>query len=967
MSKPVDKKSTLALNSAAVNTKDISHGNISHMLPKESGLLDEVNVAIEIQDIRYGSRSVQQPEITTLINGSKVVVKVPFASALSYHFKRVEDDMIFKFAVTSAGDLLGFIYMEIPHKFKSMKSFKLDDWFPIKHLETEELENLKYENFVARIVVNYKATRKLDGTTQFTGKLPKNLLYEEMAKNLKTRINEINDAVDQFNDDGFKHLANFEKKLIKKKIRANALDNDPKKTTPRNLTPTRYINVQKDQLYKTKTALADTQEIKTGDLKADTFYKEDPKKTTHGLGIAKGCQQCEKLLKELSYSRNEIIELNQRFSALEEGHMTVDNIQLKRKFEKELEELSKDKKEYSLRLKESNEQLSKDRQRLMSEFQKEADKTLKQRDEFEQLSKDYKALMAGLKSEQDQLVKEKIDFQNRIKEFGVHEKYLADEKTKLMKDRQSLQEKEEELREIKGRMMKERQRILEEGGKYQHVKGNVDVKEKHLKTIEEFLNEEKIEFQKEMEKKNHELNDLRKEIEQKAYIYEIQLQHLKEEKEELLRRNQELLEEKRKLKIQDVRLWREKTKNESNIDEILQEKKALEAEKMIQAEELNKDYEYVDEQLQLIEKQKAEFEALQDKLEGLERHLNEQQRVQQDQQQKFLIAQRTFFEKLKNSEFDIDELKKMATKIGVDLQHNDLKFQENLRLAQRLEKGKAELKKSLQELVEMQQKEGTVHERRTTNLERKNTRTRDGSVVSTIFNDNLKIKKEASELVDEIFSNVILKSAKHYDRNKDELIKKLNERVNNLEQKLRDDEAKTKKLKLSQYTEHRPSESKVVQNPFHNMDEDIRRQPVSVANAQGSNAQIGSPNDQPKEIGLQTLKEEVDDLCDAAILVLEKRLQDRKDTEATKERIRYLQNGRRIVANLFKVLSQFQGANLDKKDVNIQAFSLDNDQFDFEKLKARYEAKIKNLAEYIQRIRDNSDFFNSNIDIDILK
>ena len=393
---------------------------------------------------------------------------------------------------------------------------------------------------------------------------------------------------------------------------------------------------------------------------------------------------------------------------------------------------------------------------------------------------------------------------------------------------------------------------------------------------------------------------------------------------------------------------------------------------MLQADELNKDYEYIDEQLQLIEKQKAELAALNDKFESFERHLNEQQRVQHEQQQKFLIAQRSFFEKLKNSEFDIDELKKMANKIGVDLQHNDLKFQENLRLAQRLEKGKADLKKSLKELAEQQLREGTVNERRTTNLDRKNTRTRDGSLVSSTLADNLKMKKDAADLIDEIFGHVILKSAKHYENNKDDLIKKLNERVSILEQKLRDEETRVKKLKLSVYTENRPSESKVVQNPFHNMDEEVKRQPISVANAPAPNDHNGLQNGQmaahqPKEIGLNALKEEVEDLCDAAVLVLEKRLQDRKDPEVTKERIRYLQNGRRVVANLFKALAQFQGASPDNEDVNMQDFNLDNDQFDFEKLKSRYEVKIKNLVEYIQRIRDNSDFFNSNIDIDILK
>ena len=123
---------------------------------------DEVSLTLEIKEIRYGRRLLISPEITTLIQNTKVVSPVPFESPLQYNFRRTEDDMVFKFAVTSAGDLLGFIFMEIPLKFKTIKKFRLDDWFPVKQVQTQDSEKMKVENFVARIIINYQSSRKLD-------------------------------------------------------------------------------------------------------------------------------------------------------------------------------------------------------------------------------------------------------------------------------------------------------------------------------------------------------------------------------------------------------------------------------------------------------------------------------------------------------------------------------------------------------------------------------------------------------------------------------------------------------------------------------------------------------------------------------------------------------------------------------------------------------------------------------------
>ncbi|MCA6492064.1 MAG: hypothetical protein IM572_05260 [Chitinophagaceae bacterium] len=988
MSKTIDRKSTLVLNSAGPNTKDVSQGNISYILPLETPNQDEAEVSLEIKDVRFGQKSITNPEITTIMNGNKTKVKVPFTEPLVYHFKKIEDDMIFKFAVTSAGDLLGFIYMEIPHKFKTMKTFKLDDWFPVKHLETEEGDTSKLENFVARIVVNYKGIRKLENTQQFTGKLPKAQIYEEMAKNLKQRIADINQAVEQFNDDGFKHLANFEKKLLKKKIKANANDSDPKKTVYNNSKNTQYINVQKDQFYKTRAVMGETQEIKNTDLNPAIFYQTENNKGNKNVKVGNvNCENCEKLLKELAYTRNDLIESNQRLTSLEEGHMTVDNVQLKRRYEQELEELSKDRKEYNLKLRDSNEQLAKDRERLQQEYQKEKEKANKNREEYERLIGEYKALVVSLKSDEAKMAEEKKVIEDKLNSISSREKKIVDDQTKLIKERQILDEKAAEMKEIKSRMMKERQKIYEEGGKFNYLKGDVDMKEKQLKSFEEFLNEEKEEFRREIDRKNREIDELKDELSQKKELYELELSILNEDKKDLERRNFDLNEEKKKVKIDGVRLWREKNQANTEMEEYMNYKKAFEAEKQQQLETLEKDYQFVDTQLNLIENQKKEFDAFKEKLEIWEKNVKEQSRLQTEQHERFVILQRNFFEKLKNAEFDVNELKVYAQKFGVDLENADKKFRDNLKYAEKLEKEKEDHKKNIENIVDQHFKEGTVNERRTQVAERKFTRTmREGSIaeVTHALDVNFKLKKDANEVIEEIFANVLLNSARNGDNKKDEIISELNKKLEELEEKLKEADRQNRRSKFEKLGERKsvavedkgaerksvdennvPTPTKVIKNPYFGMDEKTPASPRQSGISPDRKSVSSAKQDQKGNSDPLDLHTEVKDLCEAGIEVLQRKISKGKDADKNHERIQFLQQSKKILDNIFKMLTQIKGGkSMEKSDV--KPFHLDNDQFDYEIIKSKYEQKIKKLIEYIHRVRDNTDFFNNNIDSEIL-
>ena len=87
---------------------------MTQMLQKEKPMDNEVTVSLLFKDLKYGNNNIVAPEATTIFDGRKITLEVPFAKRLDYKYKLVEDPMIFKFAITSSGDLLGFLYLEIP-------------------------------------------------------------------------------------------------------------------------------------------------------------------------------------------------------------------------------------------------------------------------------------------------------------------------------------------------------------------------------------------------------------------------------------------------------------------------------------------------------------------------------------------------------------------------------------------------------------------------------------------------------------------------------------------------------------------------------------------------------------------------------------------------------------------------------------------------------------------------------------
>lgn len=106
--------------------------------------------------------------------------------------------MAFKFAVLEDEDLAGFLYLEIPNRYKRVKSFSVDDWFPIKQIFENKQELYKEENFLARVVLTYKAERKLVVQNKEEIQIDSKKEYQQISTNLKRKMKKIYEEIGNF-------------------------------------------------------------------------------------------------------------------------------------------------------------------------------------------------------------------------------------------------------------------------------------------------------------------------------------------------------------------------------------------------------------------------------------------------------------------------------------------------------------------------------------------------------------------------------------------------------------------------------------------------------------------------------------------------------------------------------------------------------------------------------------------------
>lgn len=890
-------------------------------------ILDEVNINLEIKEIRYGKRVVIHPEITTMINNSKITHSVPFESPIKYTFRKTEDEMVFKFAVTSAGDLLGFIYLEIPHKFKSIKKFKLDDWFPVKLAQTADQEKMKVENFVARIIVNYESTRKLEQSG--LNNAPKTLrtqLAEEASKNLRQKIDNIHEEVDAFQGDGFKHLGDFQKKLMDKKIKSTTALIEIGKKENFSRSPTKLVNTQKEAFYKERKNLGETVELKNDTLKIKNLFNRKINASTENLIGRKtdSCLNCENLLKELAYTRKELIEAHQRISQLEEKQMSVDNVKLRKQLEKLQDDLNKDKKELALKLRDHSLILDQEREKLVKIANDESSKSVNLKNEANTLITEYKLRFKDLQEREQLLETREEDFDSRLGKLTQNENDYIEHMKSFLKERDDFYRDKEEWQEIKKRMISERQRIHEESSRFQYIKSDLGLKKEQLQVLDDFFGDEKNKFRKEMDSKVAQIEDLKYELIKKQEIFDLEQRHLYEQQQILEEKNEKLVKDMKKIKEETDKLNTLRMKVNKHTDELQEIKEQVNQDHQTIFDEIEQDYIFIDQQLKIIDEQKQEIIQLKTVLENYEKSIEGQSKLNQELQIRFNVLSKQFLQKINNPNIDIIEFRKIADVFVNDFKDAETKFNDNQRQTRENEKQRISIKKNIDVMAEKSKKVINLDDRRSIHERRATKKNQDFSA-------------SGSKADTKLFKSPDFADISHNEHSIDY------------------HQIEVKERQIDELREIIKSQQKMI---------------VDLQNAVKSAKSLSSQNDSnARKSKDQNSSQNMLDLNDLQLqmeVALVQATQNFKNINSNQikspkyaERAKILESGQRIVRNIFKMMNQSN--DLQKENINFEA-----DFFDHEKLASKYEKKIADLIEFIQRVKTNTDFFNNNMDNEIL-
>ena len=649
------------LMTLAPNT--IRKAKASHKLRETDWNAGEVKIGVSIRELKFCNKKVPAAEIITLHRGEKKTVGVPFNKKLEFAFKKVEDEMIFKFAVTSHGDLLGFIYLEIPQKFRTMKEFRLDDWFPVKQVEVDEEEVLKMQNFVARIIINYKADRKLQVKELFTGSIPREKMYKLLAKNLRERLGKINQDVENFQDDGFKYLGDLERKLLEKRGEFS--------TRKRTVGGGGYkgkdlLSTQKQTFYKgNPNGTKAKKGMKATSKVAEVFHKDDGKDV-----IVKGGEverQAEELLRELTKTKKDLVDKNQRIRSLQEGKKDVDNDGLRKKLEGLRRDLLRDKKELAIKLKENAKAMALEKRDLEEQHEREMNECQDMKDEINDVMGEYQEKYRQLERLEDEMKDKEDTVEKNGKEFVSKLGQLQKDLVDMEAEKKSLDELEDELDQLKERMLLERQKIYKESEQFSYDKGDITTKDKQLDLQEENMNRTRADLEKEREETFANIERKKKQLLAEKAAADTGSGGFRARKEELDGLIKDLMQAQKKVKAEALKLVESQKEVDQEQKDYENLKKIADEEKEQDLKTLENDYEYVEEQMGEIDKKRKEMDDLQTQLGEFESFLKEQETSTKMEVVRFNKDRENFFDKVDKSEFNKEELKKLAKAHGMDL------------------------------------------------------------------------------------------------------------------------------------------------------------------------------------------------------------------------------------------------------------------------------------------------------------
>ena len=770
----------------------------------------EAKISIGIKELKFSGKKVPGGEIITLYRGERRTIGVPFKKKLDFAFGRVEDEMIFKFAVASHGDLLGFIYLEIPQKFRTMKTFRLDDWFPVKQIEVDEEEVIKMQNFVARIVIDYKAKRKMEMNELYSGKIPREKVYKMLAKNLRSRIKNINEDVSNFKDEGFKYLGDMEKKLLEKRMEFNSKRKnlgDFGKNKGKEL-----LTTHKHTFYKGGMTPVDRKrKLKATSKVAEVFHKETGKDVLLKGGDLE--RQAEELLKELTKTKKDLVEKNQRIRNLKEGKMNVDNDQLRKTLEGMRADLLRDKKELAIKLKQQTKAIELEKKKLGEQHHNDMEECGEMKDEINDVMAEYQEKYRQLEKLEGEMTNRQDSLEGTGKALRDRLNELDEEEEKMTEERKALDELEEELDQLRERMLLERQKIYKEAEKFSYDKGDISTKDKQLSLQQELLDDERKKLDDErdevfadIERRKEELNKMKEAATNGSGGFE-------EMKMEYTQKISDLMQEQKENKKEEFRLKNEAKDLEKERAEYERLKRVADEEKEQDQKTLENDYDFIEQQMTDIDNKRKELDKIQKNLEEYQAFLKEQDASNKLEKARFMQERQNFYDKVEMSEFNPEELMKIAKTHGMDLEVSEKAALLQEKREVELERKKNALRSTIVNLnkttdeKELTDRKKKMNDRRSTMVNRLSMTGQNLNALR--MEHKFSNKQLAAKFLDGLFDEALAEKSSRQRQEKKEEMKKVAEEIEKAKQLLMETKAAVQKAKLDYFMTAKKKKVKV--------------------------------------------------------------------------------------------------------------------------------------------------------------
>ena len=657
-----------------------------------------MEVTIELKQIKQSGRhcvtpdrTVQMAEAITVVNDEKMSIQIPFSKPLVYRYKKLTEECIYKFAVMQDDNLLGALYIEIPHQYKSQKKFKIEDWQPLKHLDAGLKKNSE-PPYLVWVVLHYSASSVLD----LTGGKTESLQGTTGVPRVSEKLKDINKDIREHEKEGFNYLDDVERKIRdrrRRNVAQAAADKSPEKPNAKNPgvslldSPSKMLqhplsNNKKHDLGTNHKKSKSPRKLPVGKaVTPDDLYSQAMSKLAKTDGG--GNNSDKNFSQELTAATQEIVKLRAKVKALEDGQMTVDNLELSRMLEKEQAEMNRQRSKLLKEYAEKNDRLESELEKAKLTNKDREQQFLEQKQVLENERQTQMEREADLIDREASVKQREDNIDLKFDKLSKEEREIQAAKQKVDSDRLELADYAAELDELKERLVAERNKLVEGKGKADMTRAELERDSKDIELARHTLEAENKALEREKKK-------LQEQIANQQEALKSQQQNLQDSQEEL-DRLRKVLEDKSKqtgqtqgtLEEERIEVWKERNKLANEIKEFLEDKRVMEKDLRNKQREVEEAQEQLREMKEEADEELAESKQRLDTLEAKEKELETRERKLLHEREEFSRFKRKFIEGVLQSgsyEKMTPEMRKMAKDLGVDI---DELIEEDKRIQER--------------------------------------------------------------------------------------------------------------------------------------------------------------------------------------------------------------------------------------------------------------------------------------------